>query len=387
MLLGKPHAASDIYSPLFGPTMGFKSNSYNTVNPPTELDARRFGEKPFLIYTSWLLNRRFGARKRKGQVHFGHSISRSVMREAFKSFPRPRLQGSCQRFRGEVGFQLYSWYVTFHYTMERHREALLWGYIMQRSDIDKNGNLDWTERRTIMKELQEGMENEGRTGFRKRMYYNMNEALEAAGLEAPKVNVDIQWTSLDGPAAIKDIECFDFNVNECLAPGFSSPSSDDGHMNYVFNTASIFDRVARQQPKCGDCLLKLILNQVEKGFSPLLPHAETQKEARDVVIKALWKYQYVIMEPDAYFVMITDAEQVENVLFKRLIRRRGKVGQLCLNDDVSSEDQEVIADVRKVMIRLLETMVPESSPFEKSMMKEGGRIEGKIDSKRTKKGG
>ena len=45
MLLGKPHTASDIYSPLFGPVMGFKSNAYNTVNPPTEIDAHRFGEK------------------------------------------------------------------------------------------------------------------------------------------------------------------------------------------------------------------------------------------------------------------------------------------------------------------------------------------------------
>ena len=211
------------------------------------------------------------------------------------------------------------------------------------------------------------------------MYYNMNEALEAAGLEAPKVNVDIQWTSLDGPAAIKDVDCLEFNVNECLAPGFSSPSSDDGHMNYVFSTASIFDRVARQQPKCGDCLLKLILNRVEKGFSPLLPHAGTQKKAREVVVKALWKYQYVIMEPDAFFVMITDAEQVENVLFKRLIRRRGKVGQLCLNDDVSSQDPSVIADVRKVMIRLLEGMVPETSPFEKNIEKKGSRGQEKTD--------
>jgi hypothetical protein len=48
MLLGKPHAASDIYSPLFGPMMGFKTNAYNTINPPTEIDAHRFGEKVYL---------------------------------------------------------------------------------------------------------------------------------------------------------------------------------------------------------------------------------------------------------------------------------------------------------------------------------------------------
>jgi hypothetical protein len=364
MLLGKPHAASDIYSPLFGPTMGFKSNSYNTANPPTDLDARRFGEKPFLIYTSWLLNRRFGERKRKGQIHFGHSISRSVTREAINSFPRPALQSVCQRFRGETGFQLYSWYVTFHYTIERHREALLWSYIMLRSDVDEDGNLGWNERQTIMDDLEEGMTKEVKTGFRKRMYYHMNEAFEEAGLEPPKVNVDVQWTSLDGPAAIKDIECFEFNVNECLAPGFSSPSSDQTHTNPVFSTASIFDRVARQHPKCGDCLLKLLLNRVESGLSPLLPNASNQAAMREVVIKALWKYQYVIVDPDAFFVMVTDAEQVENVLFKKLIKRKAKVGQLCLNDDVSTEEEGAVADVRRVMMRLLQKMLPEPSNFE-----------------------
>ena len=211
------------------------------------------------------------------------------MREAIKSFPRPWLQSSCQRFRGETGFQLYSWYITFHYTIKRHREVLLWGYIMQRSDADQNANLDWTERQANMEDLEEGISKEGQAGLRKRMFYNMNEALENAGLEAPKVNVDIQWTSLDRPASIKDIECFESTVNECLAPGFSTPSSDETHSSYVLSTASILDRVVRQRPKCGDCLLKLILNRVEKGLSSLLPHSDTQSETRMVVIKALQK--------------------------------------------------------------------------------------------------
>src|SRR3984957_15518550 len=141
MLLGKPHTASDIYSPLFGPVMGFKSHTYKTVHPtkrpppifsPAELPALMLIQ-PFLIYTSWLLNRRFGNRKRRGQGHFGHSLSRSVTREAISSFPGPELQSACKRFRGEPGFQLYSWYAAFHYTIEPQREALLWSYIMLRS--------------------------------------------------------------------------------------------------------------------------------------------------------------------------------------------------------------------------------------------------------------
>lgn len=346
--------------------MGFKTNSYSATSPPTDVDAHRFGEKPFLIYTSWLLNRRFGIRKRKGQGHFGHALSRSIMREAISSFPGPELQSACKRFRGEPGFQLYSWYVTFHYLIERHREALLWSYIMQRSDVDGDGNLSWEERQTIMQDLEMGMTNEGKTTYRKRHFYHVSQLLQKAGLEPPKVNTDILWTSLDGPQAIQNIDCIEFDVNECLAPGFSISSTDARTKNPVFSTSNVFDRLARQEPKCGDCLLKLVLNKTPKGLSPLLPRADTQKEQREMVIKAVMRYRYTISNPDALFVMVTDAEQVDSTLVNRFVRSKKELaGQLCLNDDVSTSDPLELADVKQAMTELYEGLFPESSPFEK----------------------
>ena len=383
MLLGKPHAASDIYSPLFGPVMGFKTNGYNVINPPTEVDAHRFGEKvdrpsplflqkptanplqPFLIYTSWLLNRRFGNRKRRGQGHFGHSLSRSVIREAISSFPGPELQSACKRFRGEPGFQLYSWYAAFHYTIERQREALLWSYIMLRSDTDGDENLSWPERQVIIAELQAGMKNEGKTSFRRRNFYHVPSMLQNAGLQGPKVNTDIQWTSLDGPAAILEVECSEFDVNECLAPGFSTSTSDDRTRNPVFSAALIFDRVARQYPHCGDCLLKVLLGQVRRGLSPLLPHADIQPKLRELVVKAVMRYRYMIINPDALFVMVTDAEQVDITLVRPFVRgKKPLAGQLCLNDDVSTEDEGELQDVMSAMTELYQGLFPEKSPFE-----------------------
>jgi hypothetical protein len=364
MILGKPHSASDIYSPLFGPTLGFKDNAYNTLQPPTEKDAERFGEKPFLIYTSWLLNRRFGARKRKGQVHFGHSISRSITKEAITSFPRPAMRSAYQRFRGETGFQLYSWYVIFHYTMERHREALLWSYIMMRSDIDNDGYLDWSERQRILSELTEGMGNDSPEIFRRRIYYHVSDHLEQAGLKPPIVNTDILWTSLDGPVMIKDLDCDAFDTEDCLAPGFSMSSSDAEARSPVFSAATIFDRVTRESPRCGDCLIKLILNRRRAGLGPLLPHPVKKPKQREIVIKALMKFQYTIVNPDAMFYMVTDAEQAEHVLLKPYIEYNKKAGQICLNDDVVTSNEEELEQLRKVMSALFEGLLPEVSSYE-----------------------
>jgi len=367
MLLGKPHAASDIHSPLFGPVMGFKTNSYNTVNPPTDADAHRFGEKPFLIYTSWLLNKRFGNRKRKGQGHFGHALSRSVMKEAISSFPGPELQSACKRFRGEPGFQLYSWFVTFHYLIERHREAMIWSFIMLRSDENEDGYLSWHERQAIIKSLETGMKQEGKSSYRKRNFYHTIQLTERAGLRGPKVNTDVLWTSLDGPSTIMNLECEEFDVNECLAPGFSisSESPDAASRNPMFSTALIFDRLARQMPNCGDCLLKLLLNQVKRGLSPVLPYKESQPLQREIVIKALMRYRYTISNPDALFVMVTDAEQVDSTLTNKYVRGKKELaGQLCLNDDVSTTEEQELQDVKLAMTELYQGLFPEKSPFE-----------------------
>ncbi|KAH7041408.1 uncharacterized protein B0I36DRAFT_232726 [Microdochium trichocladiopsis] len=373
MLLGRTHAASDVYSPLFGPILGFKPNGYNTMTPPDEVDARRFGEKPYLIYTSWMLNRRFGLRKRDGQAHFGHSMSRSISREVRDSFPRPSLRSACQRFRGETGFQLYTWYAAFHYTVERHREALLYSYVVLRSDTDGNGNLGWHERAQMMRELEEGMQHEDDEGFRDKIYRNVAEHLNAAGLEPPRANVDLQWTSLDGPMAIRDIDCLEFDVNECLAPAFSREAADARHPSPVFNTASVFDRVARQDPICGDCLLKLLLNRQPAGLEPLLPPHETMQGHREMILKALKRYQYSVIDPDGLFFMITDAEQVQSELTDQLLGgggggKRREVGQLCFNDDVVTNDEFELQALKQAMKNLFQGLLPEPSRFESDVL-------------------
>jgi hypothetical protein len=365
MLLNMPHAASDIFSPLFGPNMGFKRDSpYNTVKPPTTADAKRFGEKPYLIYTSWLMNKRFGERPRYGQAHFGHSVSRDLMREALASFPKPYSESAQQRFRGEQGFQLYGWFATFHYTIERHREALLWSYIMLRSDVNKNGYLDWNERQTILADLKEGAANEAIPNFRQEMFYRVPQLSAEAGLEPPKSNIDFLWTSLDGPAAIRNLECPDFDVNECLAEGFASPSLDQRYRSSGFSAAVVFDRLARQKTKCGDCLLKRILHRVDKGLSPLLPHSTTHAHERAMVLKALMRYKYTTFEPDGLFVMVKNPQQAQAVLFDRFLDRSKEVSQICLNDDVNTEAEDTVRDVKEVISRFYGAIFPEKSSFE-----------------------
>ncbi|KAI0834487.1 hypothetical protein F5Y06DRAFT_289777 [Hypoxylon sp. FL0890] len=376
MFLGMPHAASDFYSPLFGPTMGFKSDQYNVKRLGGKDSIPSFGEKPFVYYTSYLLNHRFGERNRHVQAHFGHSVSRRVMEEAMASFPQPSAKGACERFRGESKYQIYPWYASFHYTIERFREALLWSFIMSKSDENSDGYLDWTERQHILEAVEPGWRQlatkdsskpAAQSPDRDRMYYKLPQILQKAGLQPPKVNVNILWTSLDGPETIRNIKCNDFSVDKCFGDSFASSLSDStSSSNPDFAASNIFSRLSYQHPQCGDCLIKFLLASQPRGLEPLLPSKSSKAHDREVIIKALKKYQHTVIDTDAMkFVMVKDAEQAETELLERTIRKGKVFGQWCLNDDVMTESAEQVGRVRDVMAQVFEGLWPGRGRWEK----------------------
>jgi hypothetical protein len=364
MFLGKQHAASDIYSPLFGPAMSFKTNRYNQKLIPDENDLRRFGEKPGLIYTSWLLNQRFGPRKRNGQVHIGRSGSRRVISEALASFPSSSLKGSCRRFRNEA-HQHNLWYLSYHYTMERHRETLLWSYLL-RMDMNLNGRLDPEERRMMIEDIETGRAQTERGSIRHSIYAEVLAMYIAAGLEPPKVNNDTLWTSLDGPYMIHGVRCDDFNVTECLNLG-------DREAKLSFSCQTIFKRISFDHGKCGDCMLKFLLEQVPRGLEPLLPPSNQgtiQAHARKLIIKALTKYQYSIVVPNYIFVMINETKSVKEELLAPLFGN-GEVkahyqsfGQICLNDDVETTDATELSSIQAALDTFFHRSYPIKTSYE-----------------------
>jgi hypothetical protein len=94
---------------------------------------------------------------------------------------------------------------------------------------------------------------------------------------------------------IKDLDCDTYDVEDCLGPGFTTATSDATARSPVFSSAAIFARVARETPRCGDCLIKLVLNRRRSGLNPLLPHATTKPQQRAMVVKALMKFQYTVV--------------------------------------------------------------------------------------------
>ncbi|KAI0903120.1 hypothetical protein F4823DRAFT_619827 [Ustulina deusta] len=377
MFLGRDHAASDFYSPLFGHVMAFKPDHYNAKSLGRG-SMPSFGEKPFAYYTSYLLNHRFGERNRQVQAHFTHSVSRAVLREAMASFPRPSMNGACQRFRGEDRYQIYPWFAGFHYSIERFREALIWSFVALRSDADSDDYLDYRERSLLLAAIELGRQEFAKRDsaapaaaapilLRDRMYLKVAQVLRQAGLQPPNVNVNVLWTAVDGPETIRKVKCDNFSVDKCLGDSFASPLSDETSRNPDFAVSNVFARLSHAHPSCGDCLLKFALAAVPRGLEPLLPSADTKPKDRDVIIRALKKYQHTIVDTDTMkFFMVKDAEQAKAELLERTIERGTAFGQWCFNDDVMTDSPAEVERVRGIMRRVFETLWPERTAWERN---------------------
>jgi hypothetical protein len=360
VFLATHHVSSDIYSPLFGPIIQlYDEPTYNTVDFPSSKNL--YGDAPFLKYTSWLLNQRFGPRPRKIPFHSTHSLSRSLMKEMAEAFPKASTSSAIQRFRGLDANQLHNIFAATQYRIERFREALLWSWIMLRSDRDGDGELNWFERLLMLSEIEQGLEKE-RSGFKRepQTKQEVDDHLEDAGLPWMIRAGEIAWASIDGPVSISERTCKRFNVTKCLGTEFGKP---DRYPDSKTSSKTLFETLSKDA-RCGDCLIKVLLNKVSRGLSPLFPSAERQSWQRVLVVKALKKYQYILNVPKVVYVSVKNAEQLDD-LSAHWFQNYRDAEALCLNDDVRTENEMEIEQIRTSFHNFLLHHFPDPGLYEK----------------------
>ncbi|KAJ9478799.1 EF-hand domain-containing protein [Pseudozyma hubeiensis] len=128
-------STGDISSPLFGPV--FRLDYNLLVEGKRSADATP-GEWSSLWHTNWLLDQRFGKRKRPYIQHVHKSFSKSLLLETRMGWAYEHAQLGTQRFRNG-GDNLVTHFLTYYNMVERHREALLWSFFMLRLDGDGDG--------------------------------------------------------------------------------------------------------------------------------------------------------------------------------------------------------------------------------------------------------
>ncbi|MCO5613674.1 hypothetical protein L7F22_067952 [Adiantum nelumboides] len=287
---------ADFYSPLFGPMMQITHAAYSkgeSIQAPTS-------ELTSMDYSIRLLRERFGTPGFGYITHLHKSIVQPLMEESRILWRSEFEKATFKRFRGD-GLMANSHTLTYAMIIERHREALLWSFLVARIDRDGDGRLN-------EKELQSALHEMGanstlstvnvRIPKRTTIDSNFqNSALEQVGFPTPKVTIPL-FSSFDGYAYAEPSEEFSSNTGKQFSdmPISMLPSQNrdeevnkvfntdfcqidlsicwpkDDHLNPVMNTDDIFKRFAFKERGCGDCLIMhLVGKSGERGLKAFLP--------------------------------------------------------------------------------------------------------------------
>ncbi|GAA5955214.1 hypothetical protein JCM21900_002241 [Sporobolomyces salmonicolor] len=320
--LMQPLSTSDVESPLSGPIFRVQRDLLVGAVAPDDPDAADpDGEWRGLGISAWLLDQRFGQRRRCYLVHIGKAVSIPMLKEVQGVFLDALTATAEARFRGKAPLEVQPMFLYTMYTIEKQREALLWSFLVARSHLSLTGAYTPSERAALLSTLGYN------SSTPSLLYLHVSapsrdtlgpllDSYAATGLPLPKETA-IEFSSKDGygffgldkemagvPQYTEGWPSFDVRQKRIddepqqVEDGAEAEEVDEdageeedesgpvctldlktcfGTEFLVVDTGNVsvqdtFRRVAFEKPQCGDCLIALLLGKSGKrGLEAFLP--------------------------------------------------------------------------------------------------------------------
>ncbi|CAO1638735.1 unnamed protein product [Sympodiomycopsis kandeliae] len=132
---------SDFITPLYGPVLRLDNGLQVQGSKVSRLSDQ--GEWPSLRRSAWLLDERFGSRTRAYTVHEPKIFNTKLLREMRMMWAQQWRTTADQRFRNQDVEHpaINTGFLMAHFIIERHREALLWSFIVAKMDSNGDGKI------------------------------------------------------------------------------------------------------------------------------------------------------------------------------------------------------------------------------------------------------
>ncbi|CAK5270131.1 unnamed protein product [Mycena citricolor] len=404
-MIVRPLPPSAFHSPLYGPVFRFDGQLFVGGDSTGAGDAS--GEWRSIPWSNHVLDTRFGERKRAYIQHHARALSLPLLHEASLAFGAEFAHTPLSRFRGSHDvhgeWELNTMFFASHYVAERHREALLWSWIVGKWGGRTEGRLDESTKELMWSEVG------GKGRKRKdvqiwsvgRSYIDVEDNMKRAGLQGPatgrsggnpQVGSQYGWVSMNGfyqswrqiPNQEPNVRGF-ITFNECMKPATES-------------AWALFRRFATVDTHCGDIgtlpphlslcrmlkslpvISKLVQSQ-RSGLGVFLPdvlnrNTTSQRvvpnpltlplvvsstpvplppDLRLFAVRLIHRYSYAIGRSPDQFVRLLKPKQAEFQLRNLAMR---KPALICINDDFG-DDEEVVREGDKVLRKWLQEKWPE----------------------------
>ncbi|KAJ7036432.1 hypothetical protein C8F04DRAFT_1095488 [Mycena alexandri] len=353
MLLDLPPSA--YHSPLYGPVLLFQTDRYIISDATGTLDGS--SELRSLSWSNHLLDQRFGARTRAYVMHNARAFSLPLLHEASLAFGPFFSATPLSPFRGVINtppdLEVNMMFLGQHFVVERHREALLYSWIVAKWGAPGGGILGRTEKDAMWAELGGVRTTEAlraawpeRAG-RVEVAQNMHRAgirepfLPSANTSQPQHQYS--FVSSDGYAHaylplipdtpttlhVPDLAVLSHNIaceirrSACLGSA-AEPAWD------------VFCRVLVERPECGDCFISALVRASGRaGLDIFLPPADSNttpssdnptelftlplvlpssapplpKNPRGTMARLIYRYSYALGMSQTRFIMMRNTYQ------------------------------------------------------------------------------
>ncbi|KZV61927.1 hypothetical protein PENSPDRAFT_271833 [Peniophora sp. CONT] len=368
---------ADFYTSTYGLVFRFDPN----LQVPPKLDTRPSrGEWQPLRESNVLLSKRFGASNRPYTAHMAKAMSVSLLQEAYACFPeaftRTALRPMRDVHRTDPG-DLHTAFLLPQFTIERHREALLWSWAVGRMGGDDDGwdNDDaWT---ALGGERDEDIH----VGGLHRITLNENvvsRSLRRAGYERPGAT-EYVFSSADG-YPYYDLRKGGKGYPDLATEDLCTIKRDECFPSDLTSASGAFMHLAFMSPSCGDCVInRLVQRSGQAGLSEFLPSADREIipasrgetvvtlptvaqwedgqfaltdvlssattptiRVRDFVLRLLARYRFVLGNSPSEFVFLQGAGSAKKGVAR--LPADSDIAFACMNDDIRGDGRQV-ADI------------------------------------------
>ncbi|KAF8198773.1 hypothetical protein K438DRAFT_1823675 [Mycena galopus ATCC 62051] len=406
---------SAYHSPLFGPVLLFQTDRYIESNATGRLDGS--SEFRSLGWSNHLLDQRFGARPRPYVMHNARAFSLPLLHEASLAFPYYFSATPYSHFRGTVStppdLEVNMMFLGSHFVIERHREALLWSWIVGKWGSTK-GVLDDSVKAAMWAELG-GTAGSDRLRARwpeRTSRIEVTQNMNRAGIREPFSDVDApqpraQYSFVSGDgyvhaylplipdtpathhvpdlAVLSHAVACEISRAECLGEG-AEPAWQ------------VFRRALVERPRCGDCFISaLVRASGQRGLDTFLPEttssspsnsqtpltssrdASTEAETlplilpltppplpqnpRKFALRLIYRYSYALGVSLTKFIMLGTARQAQREL-NQGVDKTPEIALLCINDDLPESSIASVFAANNVLHDWFEKRWPEKTEYE-----------------------
>ncbi|KAJ7164315.1 hypothetical protein C8R46DRAFT_1220823 [Mycena filopes] len=356
-----PHPPSAFHTTLYGPVFRMDPNLLVGGNASGSADGD--GEWRSLGWSAHLLDERFGTRKRPYINHNARALSLPLLHELTLAFGEYFATTPLSQFRGAHNvareYEVNTIFMATHYVLERHREALLWSWVVAKWG-GSFGVLDRYQKWRMWRELGGG-DADGlvlRLQADRTTSDDVETNLRMAGVQPPRsmdpkrqADVAYSWLSMDGFSA--DFHTLPKRVelkrSECIRR----------EAELAWN---MFRRVLIESPTCGDRIIAALIHTSKSGLGVFLPPPSTSAPTdlsaknptilplqfaktapplppnpRAFAVRLFMRYAHVLGNAPAAFAPMHSISKTAGMLKKA--DKQKNLTLMCLNDDLADGDQ------------------------------------------------